>query len=101
MTTVMTDSTYKLVWEGFSVMIVARANQQNHGHPICLAISTFEKSENYADLISSINIGRNIIGLPAIELNGVISDATAQITFEFEMATSSANNTRFICFVHV
>ena len=97
----MTDATYKMVWEGFSVMFVARVDQQNHGHPICLVISTFEKSDNYADLISSINIGRNIIGLLAIELNEVITDAAGQINNEFEMATSSATYTRFTCFVHV
>ena len=57
MKTVMADATYKLVWENFPILIVSRVDEINQGHPICLAISNFEKAEDFNLLISSINVG--------------------------------------------
>lgn len=42
-TNIHTDSTYKLIWQGFSVLVIGTTDQEHHFHIIALGVCTFEQ----------------------------------------------------------
>jgi hypothetical protein len=64
-----TDSTYKLIWNNFLVLITGFTDNNNRFHPELLSISRSEDCHDYQFLFESIQKGINIIGMCYININ--------------------------------
>ena len=57
------DSTYKLNWQGFPVIMIGTTDKAKHYHPFGLALSTDETSEDYAFACNSLKPAVSKVGL--------------------------------------
>jgi len=94
------DATYKLNIFGLPVIIIGSTDRRRHFHPLCIAVSTTEKSEDFAFVFHSL---KNAIEKelqhdfsPAI----LIADAADSITNGFE-TTFGTEFKRVVCWAHV
>jgi hypothetical protein len=46
------DATYKLIWQGFPVLIVGTTNKNRKFYPLCLGVSTNEQKEDFEMMFS-------------------------------------------------
>ena len=60
--TLQVDSTYKLVWNGFTVLVFGFTDLDNEFHPVCLSISSKETHRDYEFLFGSIQYALQLIG---------------------------------------
>ena len=51
------DGTYKLNFHGFPVILVGTTDKHRHFHPLCICVSTHEKSADYAFVFQCIKEG--------------------------------------------
>ena len=51
---ICTDSTYKLIWQNYPVLLAGTIDQQKHFHPIGIMISKKERTKDFAFLFKSI-----------------------------------------------
>ncbi|CAF4975592.1 unnamed protein product, partial [Rotaria socialis] len=51
------DATYKLVWQGFLVLIVGTTDLNKKFHPFGLAICSNEKTKDFEFIFNGIQIG--------------------------------------------
>nr|XP_049693186.1 uncharacterized protein LOC110379661 [Helicoverpa armigera] len=49
-----TDATYKLIWQGFPVLIVGTTDKNREFHPICLGVATNEHQEVFQTMFQGI-----------------------------------------------
>lgn len=53
-----TDATYKLIYQGHSVIIVGHVDKERQFHPTGVSISTNEKNEDYFFMLKSIQVNQ-------------------------------------------
>lgn len=41
------DATYKLIWQGFPVLVLGITDKNRKSHPLCLGVSTNERQEDF------------------------------------------------------
>lgn len=51
---IQTDATYKLIWQGFPVLIVGTTDKNRRFHPICLGVATNERQEDFQTMFQGI-----------------------------------------------
>ncbi|KAL0871027.1 hypothetical protein ABMA27_004837 [Loxostege sticticalis] len=49
------DATYKLIWQGYPVLIVGTTDKQRKFHALCLAVSTTEQKDDFKLVFKSMN----------------------------------------------
>ena len=102
--TILADSTYKLLWFNFPVLICGFNDRNNCFHPIGLAISTNENQNDYHFLFQSIQIGLEGINLDPLPTNGSIhlmADAADAITIGFANVFGANGFSRGMCWFHM
>lgn len=78
------DATYKLVWQGFPILVIGTSDYDRHFHIIGLALCTNEKTADFKFLFKSINIGLDMIKQPKMKPEVLISDASDAIGNAFK-----------------
>jgi hypothetical protein len=99
-TLLQTDGTYKLLWQGFPVLLLGSSDATRAFHTVGLAVVTQERHNDYAFLFKSIQIARNKLNLPPIlESINLMADAAGAITNGFRSA--GFTGVRGMCWFHV
>jgi len=78
------DATYKLIWQGYPVLIVGTTDLDRHFHSIGLGVCTDEKTADFKFIFSSINIGLGKINESLFNPDVLVSDAAGAIRKAYE-----------------
>ena len=94
------DGTYKLVWQGFPVLVIGTSDADKVFHPLGISITTKERKFDYKFLFNGIVNGRKLLGLnPLVSNLSLMADGADAITNGFEL--SGFFGTRGMCWFHV
>ncbi|KAF4720142.1 hypothetical protein FOZ62_013312, partial [Perkinsus olseni] len=74
------DGTYKLMWQGFPLLVLAAVDEHNHTFPVALCISGNERAEDYIKLLGSLNEIAPALGLNQWTPHVVLGDGAPSIT---------------------
>ena len=77
------DATYKLVWQGFPILIIGTSDYDRHFHIIGIAICTNEKTSDFKFLFESINVGLRKMDQEPAKPEVLICDASDAIKNAF------------------
>ena len=95
-----TDATYKLIWQGFPVLIVGTTDKDKKFHPFGTAVCTFEDENDFAFIFNSVkDLLKETLTIdykPSI----LVADASSAITNGFEQAFGPFP-CRVVCWAHV
>jgi hypothetical protein len=83
-TKIHADATYKLIWQGFPVLIVGTTDLDRHFHPFGLAICSNETTTAFTFIFQSLLIGLTKLESTSIEPLVLISDAANSIRSAFQ-----------------
>ncbi|CAF0739340.1 unnamed protein product [Rotaria sordida] len=78
------DATYKLIWQGFSVLIIGTTDFNKALHPFDLARYSNEKTTYFEFIFNSIQIGMQKINKALLKSTILISDAANSIKNAFK-----------------
>lgn len=95
------DATYKLVWQGFPFLVVGTVDRAKKFHPLCFAICSNERQEDFTFLFktikSSVEELYNEIFAPSI----LIADGAYSIRNAFEEVFGDSMQVMIMCYAHV
>ncbi len=94
------DATYKLIWQGFPVLVVGTTDLNKAFHPFGLAVCKDEQTKDFEFLFSSLQIGLDKIGRPRIEPSALVSDASFAIINAFSNIFPNKHDT-VMCWAHM
>ena len=96
------DATYKLLWLGFPVLIVGISDINKVFHPLGIAFCKDKKSNDFAFIFTSLNIGIQRCNLDELESVNLLADAADSITNGFKLAFnySTCEYKRGMCWFH-
>ncbi len=97
---VQADATYKLIWQGFPVLIVGTSDSQRQFHPFCLAICTNETEEDYKFLFNSLKAAVSQVKKQNFQPRILLADAAQSITNGF-ISAFNISPLRLMCWAHV
>jgi hypothetical protein len=92
---IQADATYKLVWEGFPVLIVGTSDQNNCFHPFAVAVTKGETAEDFSFIFRSLRVYHTDYK-PSI----LLADGSEAITNGF-IAVFTEIAVRIMCYFHV
>uniref|UniRef100_A0A914WRT3 SWIM-type domain-containing protein n=1 Tax=Plectus sambesii TaxID=2011161 RepID=A0A914WRT3_9BILA len=99
-TTLQTDGTYKLTYEGNILITLAVSDKARRLHPVGVAIiGKKEDAAVYERAFEAITTALQKAGLPAFDPNAVMSDGDPAITAA--VASSFPNARRLTCYYHM
>ncbi|OAF65399.1 hypothetical protein A3Q56_06891 [Intoshia linei] len=76
---IQAHATYKLICQGYPVLIAGTSDMNKRFHPVNLAVITEEKTEDYEFLFKSIKSGMLQLSI-AKEFNILVADASYAVT---------------------
>ncbi|CAF4755873.1 unnamed protein product, partial [Rotaria sp. Silwood2] len=94
------DATYKLVWQGFPILIVGTTDLNKSFHPFGLAICSNEKTNDFAFIVKSIQIGMQKINKDLLKPKALISDAANAIKNGFKKVFDNSYD-HIMCWAHM
>lgn len=95
------DGTYKLIWEGFTVLVVGSTDKHNSFHPFGISVTTNETTADYEFVFTSIkNAVEKLMPGISFEPKHLQSDAARQIHNGFRNVFGE-DATNSVCFFHV
>ncbi|CAF4632468.1 unnamed protein product [Rotaria sp. Silwood2] len=94
------DATYKLVWQGFPILIVGTTDLNKSFHPFGLAICSNEKTNDFAFIFKSIQIGMQKINKDLLKPKALISDAANAIKNGFKKVFDNSYD-HIMCWAHM
>ncbi len=99
------DSTYKLIWNGFPVLICGTSDKNKVFHPFGLSVCTKEKEHDYQFMFECLQVGLEATNQPTLKRDGsiaLIADAADAITNGFKAVfAKNADFLRVMCWFHV
>jgi hypothetical protein len=95
-----THATYKLVWQGFPVLIVGTTDLNKAFHPFGLAICSNEKTKDFEFIFNSIQIVMGKINKDLFKPTALISDAADWIKNGFKNVFNNGYN-QIMCWAHM
>ncbi|CAF1343176.1 unnamed protein product, partial [Rotaria sordida] len=79
------DATYKLIWQGFPVLVIGTIDLNKAFHPFGLAICTNEKkTKDFEFIFNSIQIDMQKINKALLQPTALILDAADSIKNDFK-----------------
>lgn len=95
------DATYKLVWQGFPVLLVGTTDAAKQFHIICISVSTGETCSDFKWIFKSLQ--EKYLSFYGTEFspNILISDAAASISKAFQNVFKDDELTCVTCWFHV
>jgi predicted protein tyrosine phosphatase len=97
------DATYKLVWQGYPVLIVGFSDAERKMHPVGLAVTMREATEDFSFVFSSIAKGVSLVTDEASSFSPtvLICDAAPAIKKGFTDAFKQPPEKTVMCWAHV
>lgn len=94
------DSTYKLVWQGFPVLVIGNTDLNRKFHPYAIAVCCTEKIEDFEFLFTSLStVIKNLFNM-TFSPSVLVSDAASAIRTAFINVFGSTTLT-VTCWAHV
>lgn len=94
------DATYKIVWQGFPVLVVGVTDRDRHFHVISLAVTTNEKAEDFEFIFRAIQTAAEIHNGKTFVPDVLICDAAKAIQNGFQEVFGHDPCIR-MCWAHV
>jgi hypothetical protein len=94
------DATYKLIWQGYPVLIVGTTDLSKSFHPFGLAVCCSEKKKDFIFLFNSLQIGLNKIDKPPIQPIALVCDASFAIIKAFSAVFKNEHKV-IMCWAHM
>jgi hypothetical protein len=94
------DATYKLVWQGFPVLVVGTTDRNRQFHCFGIAVCANERTEDFEFLFSSLKKGVNKTLDEDISPQILICDASESIHNGFKK-TFGESSTVIMCWAHM
>lgn len=94
------DSTYKLVWQGFPVLIIGTTDRDLHFHVVALAVTTTEQTSDFQFFFQAILDASVLYCSKAFEPEVLICDAAGAIHVGFKCVFGEKPAIR-MCWAHV
>ncbi|CAF3126805.1 unnamed protein product [Rotaria sp. Silwood2] len=94
------DATYKLVWQGFPVLIIGTTDLNKAFHPFGLAICSNEKTKDFEFIFNCIQIGLQKINKDLLKPTALICDAADSIKNGFKNVFGNSYN-QIMCWAHM
>ena len=92
---IATDATYKLVWQGYPVLMIGTTDRGCHYHPFGLAVCTKEEDSDFNFVFSTL---KSVV--PDFAPTEIIADASGAITNGFTQVYGGPNR-RIMCWIHM
>lgn len=93
------DATYKLIWQGFPVLIAGTTDKNGKFYPVCLAVSTTETTEDFEMLFSGLKNSVLSIYGHSLQPSVLVCDAAKAIQNAFTNVFGSETIIR-MCWAH-
>lgn len=94
------DETYKLIWQGFPVLVVGTTDMNRMFHLIGIAVCQYEQEEDFGFLFESVkNCARKLIGCE-VNPTALVCDAAQSIPNAFKKSFPY-NATVVMCWAHM
>jgi len=90
------DATYKLLWEGFPVLVVGTSDKNRHFHPFGMAVCSSEAQEDFQTIFNILKSESTVPYRPKY----IIADCAEAITNAFS-EVFGPNFTRVYCWFHI
>ncbi|CAF2860788.1 unnamed protein product, partial [Rotaria sp. Silwood2] len=78
------DATYKLIWQGFPVLVIGTTDLKKVFHPFGLAICSNEQTKDFEFIFNSVQIGLEKINKNLLKPSALISDVADSIKNGFK-----------------
>lgn len=95
------DATYKLIWQGFPVLVIGCTDKEKSFHPIAIGVSTNETQDDFMFMMESIQIGIKKHFDEIYAPNVLVSDAAPAISNAFRSILPGEKNLIVTCYAHV
>ena len=99
------DATYKLIWQGFPVLMVGTTDKQNHYISFGIAVTTSETKQDFEFIFKSLISGlKSIDGSYELKPKIIMADAADSISNGFKQAFKFKDDglyKRSMCAIHV
>lgn len=96
-----TDATYKLVWQGFPILLVGTTDSNRKFHPFGVCVSTNERSEDFEFMFQSLKDKIKVLFETDIDPKVIISDAADSIHIGWEKVFPLRSDGIIMCWAHV
>lgn len=96
-----TDATYKLVWQGFPVLLVGTSDTHRQFHMIGIAVCTSETSVDFGFIFDAVNKGLNDVFNCKINPKHLICDAADSILNGFFNTYGQDHKIVIMCWAHM
>jgi hypothetical protein len=93
------DATYKLVWQGFPILIVGTTDLDRHFHPFGMAVCTNEEKQDFRFVFQSLVDGVEKIDQPKMQPEVLIADSANAIRNAF--LETFGDKQMVMCWAHV
>ncbi|CAF0964252.1 unnamed protein product [Adineta steineri] len=94
------DATYKLIWQGYPVLIIGTTDLNKVFHPFGLAICTNEKTKDFEFIFRSVQIGMKKINKELLNPTALVADAADAIKNGFQNVFNNEYN-HIMCWSHM
>lgn len=95
------DGTYKIIVQGFPMLVVGISDKANHFHLSGICITSSEGSDDYEFLFNSLQHGLALAANEQLQPTKLVADAAIPITNGFMRSFDGNNFDRIYCFLHV
>jgi len=96
---IQADSTYKVMWKGFPVIIIGFSDSNNVFHPIGMAITSEEKTADYQFVFHGLQYGLARLEIEKLENVTLLADNAKAITRGFRYIFGDTK--RSMCWFHM
>ncbi|CAF3299791.1 unnamed protein product, partial [Rotaria sp. Silwood2] len=94
------EATYKLIWQGYPVLIIGTTDLNKVFHPFGLSICSNEKTKDFQFIFNSIQIGMQKIKKELLKPTARLADATDAIKSGFKNVFNNEYN-QIMCWSHM
>ena len=94
------DATYKLIWQGFPVLIIGTSDLKKVFHPFGLAICSNEKAKDFKFIFSNLQIGMQKLNTTPLKPIALISHVADSIKNGFKNVFNNSYN-HIMCWAHM
>lgn len=94
------DATYKLIWQGYPVLVIGTTDLNKAFHPFGLAICSNEKTEDFRFIFKSIQIGMQRLNKDLFKPTALVADAADAIKNAFRKVFNHQYN-QIMCWSHM
>ncbi|CAF1030694.1 unnamed protein product [Didymodactylos carnosus] len=89
------DATYKLVWQGFPVLVIGTTDRNKAFHPLGLAVCSNEKKSDFQFIFNAVQMGMQKIGKNLLKPEALVCDAAPAIKNGFTKVFEMENNSHW------